>query len=156
MTRTVMLRESQAEHKAIVRDDGTVSVGDGAPVAVRVGRDGEVRVGDPLPRVAWTVAAGEMRWVYLDGEVFEIEVQTDGRKRRAAATHGSLSAPMPASVVRVDAQVGTAVRRGDTLVILEAMKMELPVRAPADGTVTAVHCKPGDLVQPGVPLIEIV
>jgi biotin carboxyl carrier protein len=35
------------------------------------------------------------------------------------------------------------------------MKMELPVRAPADGTVKAVHCRPGDLVQPGVPLIEL-
>ena len=50
---------------------------------------------------------------------------------------------------------GDTVRRGDTLIILEAMKMELPVRALADGTVKAVHCKPGDLVQPGVALIVI-
>ena len=35
------------------------------------------------------------------------------------------------------------------------MKMELPLRAPADGTVTAVHCRAGELVQPGVPLVEI-
>ena len=62
---------------------------------------------------------------------------------------------MPATVVRVDAAPGDTVHRGDTLIVLEAMKMELPVRAPADGTVKAVHCKPGDLVQPGVPLIEI-
>jgi urea carboxylase len=38
---------------------------------------------------------------------------------------------------------------------LEAMKMELPVHAPRDGTVTSVACGPGDLVQPGVPLVEI-
>ena len=62
---------------------------------------------------------------------------------------------MPATVVRIDAAPGNAVRRGDTLIILEAMKMELPVRAPADGKVTAVLCKPGDLVQPGVALVEI-
>ena len=62
---------------------------------------------------------------------------------------------MPATVVRVDAIPGAAVHRGDTLIVLEAMKMELPVRAPGDGTVKAVHCKPGDLVQPGVPLIEM-
>jgi biotin carboxyl carrier protein len=35
------------------------------------------------------------------------------------------------------------------------MKMELPVRAPGDGVVAAVHCAPGDLVQPGTPLIEL-
>ena len=44
---------------------------------------------------------------------------------------------------------------GDTLVILEAMKMELPLRAPADGRVTAVHCQPGQLVQPDTSLIEL-
>jgi biotin carboxyl carrier protein len=87
--------------------------------------------------------------------VYEIEVQAEGQKRRTGVSHGSLSAPMPAAVVRVDARPGDVVRRGDILVILEAMKMELPVRAPADGTVTAVHCKPGDLVLPGVALIEI-
>jgi biotin carboxyl carrier protein len=58
-------------------------------------------------------------------------------------------------VVRIQAEVGQQVARGETLLILEAMKMELPVRAPADGTVTAVNCIEGDLVQPGLPLIEI-
>jgi 3-methylcrotonyl-CoA carboxylase alpha subunit len=93
--------------------------------------------------------------VFLDGEVFEFEVQAEGRRRRGAGHHGSLAAPMPATVLRVEAAPGDAVRRGDTLVILEAMKMELPVRAPADGTVKAVHCQPGDLVQAGVPLIDV-
>lgn len=64
-------------------------------------------------------------------------------------------APMPATVIRVHATVGQNVTRGDTLLVLEAMKMELPVRAPADGAVTAVNCAEGDLVQPGVPLIEL-
>jgi biotin carboxyl carrier protein len=64
-------------------------------------------------------------------------------------------APMPATVVRIQTAVGKEVTRGETLLILEAMKMELPVRAPADGTVTAVNCAEGDLVQPDVALIEI-
>jgi 3-methylcrotonyl-CoA carboxylase alpha subunit len=64
-------------------------------------------------------------------------------------------APMPATVARIQAQVGQRVTRGDTLLILEAMKMELPVRATSDGTVTAISCAEGELVQPGVPLIEI-
>ncbi len=77
------------------------------------------------------------------------------RRRRGASHHGSLMAPMPATVVRIHATVGQKVARGETLLVLEAMKMELPVRAPADGAVTAVNCAEGDLVQPGVPLIEL-
>jgi len=60
-----------------------------------------------------------------------------------------------ATVIRVEVSPGEQVQRGDTLVILEAMKMELPIRAAADGTVASVSCKPGDLVQPGMALIEI-
>jgi biotin carboxyl carrier protein len=62
---------------------------------------------------------------------------------------------MPATVVRVQIAPGDAVKRGDVLIILEAMKMELPIRAPADGTVTRVLCSAGELVQPGVGLLEM-
>jgi 3-methylcrotonyl-CoA carboxylase alpha subunit len=41
------------------------------------------------------------------------------------------------------------------VIVLEAMKMELPVHAPRAGIVAAVHCTPGDLVQPGVALLEL-
>ena len=50
---------------------------------------------------------------------------------------------------------GLKQKLGDVVVLLEAMKMELPIRADTDGTVASVSCKPGDLVQPGVPLVEI-
>jgi 3-methylcrotonyl-CoA carboxylase alpha subunit len=63
---------------------------------------------------------------------------------------------MPATVLRVAVEPGATVSKGETLLVLEAMKMEVPVRAPADGMVTAVHCKPGDLVQPGVALLDFV
>ncbi len=62
---------------------------------------------------------------------------------------------MPATVLRINTPAGTVVKRGDTLLVLEAMKMELPIRANADGTVTVVNCRIGDLVQPGVSLIEL-
>ena len=74
---------------------------------------------------------------------------------RRCSHHGSLTAPMPATVLRVLVKAGDTVRRGDSLVILEAMKMELPVRATTAGTVRAVHCREGELVQPGVTLVEI-
>jgi urea carboxylase len=58
-------------------------------------------------------------------------------------------------VTRINVAVGATVAKGDTLLVLEAMKMELPVRAPAAGTVAALACREGELVQPGVPLIEL-
>jgi biotin carboxyl carrier protein len=153
--RTIVLRAGEREFRVTLDGDGAASVGDGAPIKVQVVGPGEVRVGATTQRSAWVATSGESRWVFVDGEVFEFELQREGRRPRSAAAGGSLSAPMPASVVRVDAAPGDRVRKGDALVILEAMKMELPVRAPADGVVTAVHCKPGDLVKPGVPLVEL-
>jgi len=55
----------------------------------------------------------------------------------------------------VHVKVGQPVERGDVLLTLEAMKMELPISAPRAGVVKSVTCKAGDLVQPGVPLVEL-
>ena len=62
---------------------------------------------------------------------------------------------MPATVTAVIVEPGATVTAGDTLIRLEAMKMELAIRAPADGRITAVHCNIGDLVQPGRPLVVL-
>ena len=62
---------------------------------------------------------------------------------------------MPATVRRIEVKPGQAVRRGDVLIVLEAMKMELPVRATADGTVARLNCREGELVQPGQELAEL-
>ena len=152
MGRILILRDSRGEYRVTIGEKGRVSI-EGVTMTATVSTRGEVRVGETGH--AWVSSSGDIRWVFLDGEVFEIEVQPEGRRRRAAVGPGSLSAPMPATVVRVEVSAGTAVRRGDTLVILEAMKMELPIRASADGIVKGVHCKPGDLVQPGIALIDM-
>jgi 3-methylcrotonyl-CoA carboxylase alpha subunit len=73
-------------------------------------------------------------------------------KHRDAA---ALAAPMPATVVAINVTTGQAVTAGDTLILLEAMKMELAVTAPHDGTVRAIACRVGELVQPGVPLVDL-
>jgi biotin carboxyl carrier protein len=98
------------------------------------------------------------RWAFTDGRVFHGDF-TEGRDRprRAARVDGpqALTAPMPATVINVLVQPGAAVKKGDTVLLLEAMKMELPIRAPADATVKAVHCRGGELVQPDTTLIEL-
>ena len=67
----------------------------------------------------------------------------------------ALASPMPATVVDVRVGAGDRVSRGDVMIVLEAMKMELPIVAPRDATVGAVRCRPGELVQPGVPLLTL-
>jgi biotin carboxyl carrier protein len=62
---------------------------------------------------------------------------------------------MPGTVLRVDVAPGQAVEAGQTLVVLEAMKMELSVAAPADGTVRDVHVSAGQLVSRGQPLVAM-
>ena len=61
---------------------------------------------------------------------------------------------MPATVLKVNAKPGDAVKKGDVVVLLEAMKMELPLRAPADTTVAAVHCQEGELVDGDAVLVQ--
>ena len=93
--------------------------------------------------------------------------RVDGRAAWAGATastraarrksHGEsgVMAPMPATVVAIKTAVGETVDEGDAVIVLEAMKMELPIKAPRTGVVKAIHCAKGDLVQPGISLLEI-
>jgi biotin carboxyl carrier protein len=110
-----------------------------------------VRDGNRVERM-FAAVAGDVTWIFHEGVTYRIEAPA--ARRRGHQTHGSLSAPMPATVVSVKVAPGDAVSAGQTLIVLEAMKMELPVRAPGDGRVTRVLCKPGDLVQPEIGLIE--
>jgi 3-methylcrotonyl-CoA carboxylase alpha subunit len=67
---------------------------------------------------------------------------------------GVVTAPMPATVLRINVMPGDAVKKGDVLVLLEAMKMELPVRATDAGVVAAVRCREGELVDADAVLLE--
>jgi acetyl-CoA/propionyl-CoA carboxylase, biotin carboxylase, biotin carboxyl carrier protein len=73
----------------------------------------------------------------------------------AAEGGGTVVAPMPGTVVGVRVAPGDVVTARQHLVVLEAMKMELPVTAPFDGTVAAVHVAPGDRVAGGAVLVEL-
>jgi biotin carboxyl carrier protein len=113
-----------------------------------------VRDGDRVERL-FAVADRSCIWVFHDGAVHEIRFEGTEKRRRGAHGPGSLTAPMPGTVIAIKVAAGDTVKRGDILILLEAMKMELPVRAPGDGRVKAVHCRPGDLVQPETSLIDL-
>ena len=77
------------------------------------------------------------------------------RAHGPAHAESTVTAPMPGTVIRVEVGPGDDVKPRHPLVVLEAMKMEIPVHSPFEGTVTAVHVVAGDLVAGGTLLVEL-
>ena len=73
----------------------------------------------------------------------------------AAAGSVAVTAPMPGKILGVKASAGQAVKRGQVLLILEAMKMENEIVAPQDGTVASINVAVGDSVEPGATLATL-
>jgi pyruvate carboxylase subunit B len=71
---------------------------------------------------------------------------TETKAPSTVAVEGAVLAPMPGIIIRYEVSLGQAVKAGDTIVILEAMKMESALPAPIDGTVKELRFKPGDRV----------
>jgi propionyl-CoA carboxylase alpha chain/3-methylcrotonyl-CoA carboxylase alpha subunit len=129
---------------------------DGAPHVVTDLGDGRYRIDGPSGAVeAVAAVAGDRTWIAIGDETFECRTTGRGRGSLAASSSDTVSSPMPATVTAIPAAVGQRVEAGDVLIALEAMKMELPLRAPGRAVVAAVHCRVGDLVQPDVTLIEL-
>ena len=70
----------------------------------------------------------------------------------AAAGAQSITAPMPGTILKVNVQNGATVKKGDVLMVLEAMKMENEIMAPSDGTVASVNVAQGASVEAGAVL----
>ena len=105
--------------------------------------------------------------VNVNGTVFEVEIEemTGAPAAPAAAPApaapaapaggAKLTAPMPGPILAVNVTSGSAVKKGDVLMILEAMKMENEIMAPCDGTVTSVSVTKGAAVESGTLLCTI-
>ncbi len=146
--------------------------------------DGEIQVNGktlPLPIIALTNRLvtvklpdrverfvinrnGDDLWMSHCGRVLPLTIETERDRllkaaAQAAAGEGGramIRAAMPGMVVRVIVTIGQTVKRGDPVVILEAMKMENEVRAPADGVVHAIMVTERDSVEKGAQLVALV
>lgn len=146
----------------IARVDGTeVQVGlsdlPGTPVTL-------VSIGTEVRRVG--VSRGPSRGRYslsIDGRRYDVEAldeRTHAIRQLSAATAAPvgpapLVAPMPGLIVRVNVTVGDAVKAGQGLVVMEAMKMENELRTASAGVVKAVRVAPGTAVERGAALVEL-
>lgn len=101
-------------------------------------------------------ADGESRWIAIDGQTYQATRIRHRRKRRSSGQGDeTLAATMPGQVMAVLVSAGEQVERGQTLILMEAMKMELRVTAPNDGTVARVLVGPGETVDRGQTLVEM-
>ncbi|MDX8380765.1 MAG: sodium-extruding oxaloacetate decarboxylase subunit alpha [Ghiorsea sp.] len=91
----------------------------------------------------------------LDGRSIDAGKVSKGSKRPKARNDSDVTTPMPGRIVAVNVAVGDSVDAGDTVVTVEAMKMENPVHAPVAGTIKAIHVAEGDTVNPDECLVEI-
>ena len=106
---------------------------------------------------------GRQMQVEVDGEVFDITIETPldqmlnsmGFHASAGKQVKEVKAPMPGLVLRIDVEDGQAVKEGDKLLILEAMKMENSIMIHADAIIKKILVKPGDAVEKNQVLIEL-
>lgn len=105
---------------------------------------------------AWVDQDGARRHVTVEGlGEARLEREPPGRRRRRETPQGSLASPMPGTVVKVLVRAGDRVEKGQELLVVEAMKMEIKVSAPVAGTVKAVRAAEGDPCDAGQVLAEV-
>ena len=158
--------QTQLQHRAYTGDHGRHDVGYTLSRPFDLQGVGSVSVAHASPRGA-SIIVGEHRHDfevarheklrYVDSDLGPGRLEEIPRfvSSWTEDDPGSLHAPMPGRVIRVDAGVGDEVAEGQVLVVMEAMKMEHALRAPESGTVSSVLCKTGDQVEADTILIVV-
>jgi biotin carboxyl carrier protein len=97
---------------------------------------------------AYVSSDNARRWVTVNGQTFVLTKSSGTKRKTTGHDHASeLAAPMPGLVRAVNVNEGDAVTKGQTLLLLEAMKMEIRVQAPFDGKVASISVKAGQTVE---------
>lgn len=146
---------------SVRRDAGEAFVvpqGEDEPATVPVRRDGDraYRAGDEQrAETAWALRDGDTVWVHFRGRTWRLERETTGARKRGGAGPGGMVSPMPGQVQKHLVAEGDRVEKGQPLLVVEAMKMQLEIKASHGGTVTRILAAEGSQVDAGVPLVEL-
>ncbi len=137
--------------------DGQVHIGEASwAAAIRVDSGQRARITlDGIERRYSVVVSEECVWLARDGHHLAVRTAAINRVEGGDVS-GALEAPMPGTVLLVEASNGDVVGEGDLLLVLESMKMELAITAPHAGVVTGLSLSPGDRVSLGQPLVAVV
>jgi biotin carboxyl carrier protein len=147
-------QDGQVRVTAVSESPGVESAA--SPEAWHVERlpDGGFTIAGPQGRRrAEAVRTGETVWVRFAGRTYRFHILR-GRRARPVLP-GDLASPMPGRVQKILVREGAAVEADDPLLVVEAMKMQLEIKAPLAGKVSRLLAREGDLVEAGVQLVEI-
>ncbi|PSJ46595.1 3-methylcrotonyl-CoA carboxylase [Zobellella endophytica] len=109
--------------------------------------------GEPLP--CHCARHADLLWLFHRGERYDLRLAPLEVARHQGGHQAGLRAPMPGLIGQLRVAVGDTVAAGQTLLVLEAMKMEHPLRAPAAGRVAEIRCREGDQVNEGDELLRL-
>ena len=148
-----------------INRDGEITI-DGAAVPIDLCAIDDVTYSlllDNKSYEALVEVAGNDLSVLLNGRLYGAQVLDERARRSTQAMGGSAShsgevtikSPMPGLIVAVPVSEGQAVKKGQTVVVLESMKMENELKAPRDGTVTAIKVAPRQSVEQHQPLVVV-
>ena len=101
--------------------------------------------------------SGSTTWYSLGGEVWTVEAESRSSRgaKGASANANQITAPMPGKIIKTVLNAGDPVRAGETVVVMEAMKMEYTLKAGADGTIESISCEVGQQVALGAVLVQL-
>lgn len=104
-------------------------------------------------QLAHVVKVGDNWWIHLDGRIHVLSIDEQGAG--GSGDDGGMTAPMPGKVLEILCNVGDEVEVGQTLIVMEAMKMEHRIAANESGKIVAIHHDAGEQVDAGATLIDI-
>ncbi len=109
---------------------------------------------DGSAHIAHVAKVGDDWWIHLDGRIHVVTGHEPGSSSDSSGD-GGLTAPMPGTILEVHVKEGQRVREGQTLLVMEAMKMEHRIQAPKAGEIVSLNFSQGDRVDMGATLVEL-
>jgi len=115
----------------------------------------KMKIGDRVVKAVITEGNKE-KFVFVDGNVYKVKpVELTASRKSKKKEEGDLSSPISGKVVNVKVKKGNKVKKGDVLMVIEAMKMEYLIRAPFAGKVKKVNFKEKDQIEIGQETVEL-
>lgn len=125
--------------------------------SLRPAGDGWVLTLEERTEPMWVLVEGDSVWLHAFGQAWHARIVDPVERSRAGGASGDVAtAPMPGTVIAVGVAPGDSVTAGQTLVVIESMKMQSEILASRDGVVERVPVRPGDTFDRGATLVALV
>jgi len=116
----------------------------------------KIKIGDRFIKSVITEGEKE-KFIFIDGNVFRVKpVELTGVRKTKKKEEGDLSSPISGKVVSIKVKNGDLVKKGDVIMVIEAMKMEYLIRAPFNGKIKKINFKESDQIEIGQNTVELI